>query len=1197
MILHQPAIVYGNSPSFTGSSAHEIFVVSDSLPINKVRITGIITSSEKGVPVPFANVFLVNTMLGDVTDDKGAFEIRNVPLGTFELMVSYVGFIAQKKTIQVDEEKDLVVNIILEPDQQKLAEVEVKSERDKEWQKQYNRFEKHFLGGTTNASQCTILNPWVVNFSPGEKNTQFKASATAPLEIVNKALGYKLWFFLKRFEAEGNQGLFVGETKFEEITPTNSKEKERWEKNRQKAYAGSIRHFLRSLVRNTWREEGFLAYSVTNDQQSMIRSTYSFLYNEVGRNLTVLKPDEVIFPGRMPFERKLRFPGKIEIIYTKETVIGSPYKDVPHPVTRIKMIDPIIDFTTEGRVYNPTSFEVTGALALEGVADMLPLEYTPINEETGTGDTLANPTTISQKLENITSRFAKATSWRNQQKAYVHTDKPFYVNGETIWLSSYLVESTLHTLAAGDQVLYINLLSAQHKLVQQLILPLFAGRATGSLVLPDTLSAGNYQLMAYTSYMRNFEPDYLFHTTIPVFDIKQNNNLVTSTPQASLSRPDLQFFPEGGHLVAGITSKLAFKAVRPDGKSMIVKGRIIDNNGNRLMSFESNAMGMGKFNFKPEAGKSYQAECTIGEATIMYRLPAVEEEGYVMSLDEMGSGKVRLKLLASAPFAQENYMVIAQSRGAIQQSIQGRYQNGVSFLEFPVFNLPNGICQLTLFNSQGMPVCERLVFINNVSQYLKVQVQPQALTFEPREQASLKVIVTNQAGEPVRTSFSLSVTDAGQIVKGDQETSILTYLLLQSDLKGNIESPGNYFKDRSDSTREALDILMMTQGWRRFNWNDIIAGRQKNIEYPIEKGVEINGKVVTPDRRARPIPQTKITLVSKDSLSLPALYAYSDPEGKFSIKNVPIKAGAKIAFQLSSTRGKTVEGKVILADDTASYIAPPELAFPVTYSVPEVYLSKAVQRKEIENAYSFNNGKERVLSEVVVKSKRLPSQNSDASITRLHSSADAVIVIDDKFPIYATIYQMIAGRVAGVNVQGTRVTIRGIGTFNSGTQPLYIVDGMPLSSVSATDSTSGGQGDDPLSFINPRDVARIEVLKNAGNTGIYGVRGANGVIAIFTKRGYSPPATPVAPELETFISPGYSAVREFYAPMYDVQQEEHARPDKRATLFWLPDMLTDENGQAEVRFYLSDDSKSFQVVLEGISASGQPASHRQVFGK
>jgi TonB-dependent SusC/RagA subfamily outer membrane receptor len=155
---------------------------------------------------------------------------------------------------------------------------------------------------------------------------------------------------------------------------------------------------------------------------------------------------------------------------------------------------------------------------------------------------------------------------------------------------------------------------------------------------------------------------------------------------------------------------------------------------------------------------------------------------------------------------------------------------------------------------------------------------------------------------------------------------------------------------------------------------------------------------------------------------------------------------------------------------------------------------------------------------------------------------------------------------------------------------------MALSGASASDSTSG-QGEDLLSFVNPRDVARIEVLKSAGNTGIYGVRGANGVIAIYTKRGYYPPKAPVEQELETFISRGYSAVREFYSPTYDVQQQEHARPDKRATLFWLPDMLTDENGTAEISFYLSDDSKSFQVVLDGISAAGQPASFKQVFGR
>jgi TonB-dependent SusC/RagA subfamily outer membrane receptor len=234
------------------------------------------------------------------------------------------------------------------------------------------------------------------------------------------------------------------------------------------------------------------------------------------------------------------------------------------------------------------------------------------------------------------------------------------------------------------------------------------------------------------------------------------------------------------------------------------------------------------------------------------------------------------------------------------------------------------------------------------------------------------------------------------------------------------------------------------------------------------------------------------------------------------------------------------------------------------------------------------------LAEVVVQGKKTRQSPADfQGVSRIHSEADAVLIIDDKFPPSANIYEMMSGRLAGVQVvrdaevqNSYVVKIRNASSFQSSTQPLYLIDGLPLEDLDGN----------ALLNLSPLDVARIEILKGA-STSMYGVRGGNGVIAIYTRKGASKDPQTATIGMKSMKLPGFQYPRDFYSPVYDVKKDEPARPDQRATLYWAPLLYTDENGKVSVSFFNSDSATKMQVIIEGVSSSGAPVTFSTIIGK
>ncbi len=752
------------------------------------------------------------------------------------------------------------------------------------------------------------------------------------------------------------------------------------------------------------------------------------------------------------------------------------------------------------------------------------------------------------------------------EKVYLHHDKPYYMTGEVIWLNAYLVHASDLTPSDKSKILYIDLINDKNELVKKLTLETEDGRTNGDLSLPGDLQEGAYTLVAYTNWMKNFGKEQFFKKPIYIWSPESNDK--TQDPPAR-SEPDFQFFPEGGEMVTGISGKVAFKATGPDGKGIEVTGELYDDTGLKLTDIASTHAGMGSFRITPDSTRSYLAKVTFENGTRReYRLPKASPVGYGMNFETQGE-QINITTVTNHPVG-ENVLLTGIAGDQLRYSQEFHLiPNEKNRLEIPKSAFPTGILRFTLATSTGDPLAERLVFIDHADQ-LNLTISSNQQQFLGREQVMLEMEAKDQQGNPVATSFSLAVTDDQLASRESNGMKIQSYLLLTSDLKGYIEAPGYYFNPENEDRHAALDLLMMTQGWRRFAWKDILADNFPAIDHSPEFDIRISGNLQKDN--GDPIPNGEALLFLKDKYQT-FIATETNENGDFVFEGFHFNDSIDVLIQGTDARGRT--GNVNVSIDDEVYY--PQLQATGNWSTESAaarinrdYFSPSQPLFQgIETDISSLELGELLLEEVVVEGR--------AEISRpftLHRNADMTIEAS-QLPTAPSgnILEVLQGRVAGLQVVRSgpnqfSAVIRGQGT------PLYLLDGVPVD-------------ESMLQSINQYDISRIEILKSPGNTGIYGGRGSGGVIALFTQRG---PTEIEEPETGDHITVqrvgGFSKTRQFYSPKYGENTRSEI-PDFRSTIYWNPNVRTNEKGIAQVTFFTADRSTLYRVNAEGISEKGK----------
>jgi hypothetical protein len=471
-------------------------------------VSGRVLDSQTLEPLPFANVFINNTTIGAGTDAKGEFVFKDVPVGSSEIVYSFVGYQTYQSRINVIEGEELKLIIKLISQEQQLADVEVKSSRDKEWERQEKKFEKIFFGSTELAKECKITNPYVIDF-PKDVNGKFIAKASAPINIQNMALGYYVTFYLKDFWSDGVHYSIIGNTKFEEIPPSNEVLTARWIKNRREAYLGSSRHLFYSLLEGRSVEEGFRFYT---DRGNSTTARLSSFNEDLEKSTSVVtyKLDGIISQGNLPYEKRIMIKNRVEVHYLNKPGESDVYKDIGHAVSWLEAKNGFASVNNEGNILNSKELIVSGDMGSARVSNLLPLNYQP-----------------QHLVRSRSSLQIKAD--RLYETVYLHTNKSFFYPGDAIWFKGYMNYGIRGMADSLSSLLYVDFIDVNHKVVQSKILRIDSSRFSGYIKIPSELPNGNYTLMAYSNWMRNYGEQAYYTKLVPVLDIHDKPVSSTST--------------------------------------------------------------------------------------------------------------------------------------------------------------------------------------------------------------------------------------------------------------------------------------------------------------------------------------------------------------------------------------------------------------------------------------------------------------------------------------------------------------------------------------------------------------------------------------------------------------------------------------------------------------------------------------------
>jgi hypothetical protein len=661
-------------------------------------------------------------------------------------------------------------------------------------------------------------------------------------------------------------------------------------------------------------------------------------------------------------------------------------------------------------------------------------------------------------------------------------------------------------------------------------------------------------------------------TDITIND-KETANAVFNLKQV-VNDADFQFFPEGGELIQGIPNQIGFKALKASGLGLDVKGSIIDEQNNEVTTFNSSFGGMGSFYISPEGGKTYRAKVTFKDGlTKTFDLPKAKESGIALQIVNTNAEIINLKVLANESYYSANkdktYFIVAQNANVIYYAAKTSLKNQVIITKIPKKDFPSGILQLTLFDDKGNPISERLSFILHPD-VMNLSLKTDLPTYKPRQKVKMTVDA-KIAGLPVLGDFSVAVIDEQKVpVDENNETTILSSLLLTSDLKGFIEKPNYYFTKIDEKKMLDLDKLLLTQGYRRFAYKDILAGQYPQVTMLPEDGITISGTLR--DRTGMPMKKGSMRLmVPGKPISAQTL---TSNMGVFSFKNLVFPDSSQVV--VSAKYNPNAANLMIMLDGS-----------PTPGSSKNTYAAEEITNIDtVLSAYLSNSQKQyrflRTLKTVEIKGAPIkkPSHADHSALSGLGMMPDHLLSGDRFTAGCAMLLECLKNQASGLTFDQENFYVTR--DFNQGSKtPVQIfING---NAVDARDINS----------VNAADLESIEIFLKDDLGTIDRVYGTKGVMVINTKK---PPVGKKMTKEElmnllpknniiTFMPMGYSKEREFYSPKY-LPTVTYPNNDLRTTIYWNPKVITDEKGNFSFEFFNADGKGNYRAVIEGFDKNG-----------
>lgn len=750
-------------------------------------------------------------------------------------------------------------------------------------------------------------------------------------------------------------------------------------------------------------------------------------------------------------------------------------------------------------------------------------------------------------LQTLRERFGQYRERALIEKIYGHLDRKFYLTGETLWFKLYSVDGTLHRPLDVSKVAYVELVNDQQKPVLQAKIEMANGGGHGSFFLPASLVSGSYKFRAYTNWMKNFPPEYYYTEEITIV-----NPFLTpdASPQKSATNCIVEFFPEGGNLVAGIKSKVAFKIVS-SGKPGSCSGSVETTDGRTVVELSPGESGVGHFTFVPEAGTSYRAVLTNASGRREINpFPKIMTSGYVMEVKD--SAQSVTITVTTKGVDDRQVSLFAHARNMIAHAETRTLQDGRAVFMIPRDEMPEGIAHLTVFNNNLAPVCERL-FFTWPKRHLDVQVEASQKVFGTRKKVSVS-INTKGDGTPTRANASLAAYRIDSL-SIQSMTDIYTYLWLNADLASNLKIRGSLADDHTPEVYSQIENILLTDGWRRFDWKEVL-DNPKEFEFLPEFREHIVTASVTRDGK----PQNGVfAYLGSPGKIIRAYGSWSDQTGRARFLIKDFHGPRRIIVQPKADSIELYDLKIIDPFSTQhdkNRVAPFTVDPTMKKALEERALAMQVQDIYYYEDYGTQTEK--------------PSVDS----TAFYGKADATYFLDDytRFPLME---EVMREYVPGVFVRKRRdgfhfvVVDQVNGGVLSG-DPIVLLDGVPVPDV------------DDIMRVDPLRVRKLEVVKRPY---YLGQSVFSGIVSYTTYSG-DLGNLEIDPRSVVIDYEGLQLKRIFHKPEYTRDQVNNRMPDHRLLLHWQPDIVTSENGNHTLEFYTSDIPGQYVIVVQGISEDG-----------
>lgn len=790
---------------------------------------------------------------------------------------------------------------------------------------------------------------------------------------------------------------------------------------------------------------------------------------------------------------------------------------------------------------------------------------------------------FSQQVEEY---LESQTSTVPFQKLYLHTDREFYFENDTIWFCAYHVDGQTHVKEQSFCNLYVDMVNNEGEIVLDELFIIGNGIASGYIPLEKSVvPEGIYLLRAYTEYLKNFGDKAIFTKSIYISSVKNSFELEdekesrTSSVSVNPNNPtqsnidiDIIFMPEGGYLLANENNCVAFKAVDSTGKAVEIRGELQDESGMKVLEFETIYQGAGKFYFMPEAEETYNAR--IVGINQLIPLPEVKESGAKIKFVNQDSHGVRLVIqernLKEAPFL---YLTcIHRGKGLFYYKVEKQHFN--TNLEIKVKELGVGINRFVLLDNNLNPVSERMIFIGeNAINQLEVGVNKPS--FSRRQKVELDVLTTILSEDSLR-HVSIAVVDENYVNAKGVMQNIASYLLLDSELNGHIDSPANYLVDSEKMKKNTkLDLLMLTNGWSNYIWNTINAD-SLDLIYEPKLGLTFKGHV----KRAfgkKAIAEGGVSMILKKSDSTSSfLNEPIDSNGNFEFNNVVVFDSVTVIAQARNKKNRNnLRFDIQLPENDPPVIGESVLHTLQNYS--EIPYSTYRQRYlEFMKMKAFFPDKDKIqIEEVEIKGWHYDPKIKTGVVRR---NDGPYKLTSEETKNDMDIISYLANNVSGIysSLDSTGKLVVSVRS-NLGAAAI-VLDGFNMITQDEAREYSIG-------------IFETIEIRTPPMSYIYGTRyngdAANGAIILTTQTEYQIRDHESIPFLGGIVDRinGFTPLREFYSPKYTTDNIDSEILDYRQTLFWNP-LVNLKNGRGKISFFTADNLGRYKIFIEGISENG-----------